>query len=316
MEINNILSIMSAEERAAFSLCALYEGAGYNKYRMSKFEEYALYVQNKDFLVSESVITFTDTDGKLLALKPDVTLSIIKNTRAQSGVMKVYYKENVYRVSKGTRSFKELMQAGLECLGDVTTETVIEVLSLAAKSLDAISAENVLEISHLDIVSGVLNALDISEDGKREILLHLGEKNASGVRAVAQREGLASAGIALVERLVTLYGAPSEVLPALSALAINKELSAAIAELESIVAGLAALGLSDRLIIDFSVVNDMNYYNGIAFKGFVRGIPVGVLSGGEYDGLLKKMQKNEKGIGFAVYLDELSRLAEVKGANK
>ena len=140
----DILSIMSKEERAAFSLCALYEDAGFQKYRMSKFEEYALYVQNKDFLVSENVITFTDTDGKLLALKPDVTLSIIKNTRPTDGVMKVYYKENVYRVSKGTRSYKELMQAGLECLGDVTTETVIEVLALAAKSLDSISEQNVL----------------------------------------------------------------------------------------------------------------------------------------------------------------------------
>ncbi len=314
--MKDILSIMSPEERAAFSLCALYEDAGYKKYRMSKFEEYALYVQNKDFLVSESVITFTDTDGKLLALKPDVTLSIIKNTRPQEGVMKVYYKENVYRVSKGTKSFGELMQAGLECLGDVTTDTVIEVLSLAAKSLDAISEENVLEISHLNIVAGVLEALAISEEGKREILLHLGEKNVNGVCAVAEREGLSKEQTKLVSLLVTVYGASKEVLPALSALAITPALSAAIAELSEIVEGLSKVGLSDRLIIDFSVVNDMNYYNGIAFKGFVRGIPVGVLSGGEYDGLLKKMQKKEKGIGFAVYLDEIARLGTAKGETR
>lgn len=314
--MKDILSILSPEERAAFSLCALYEDAGYKKYRMSKFEEYALYVQNKDFLVSENVITFTDTDGKLLALKPDVTLSIIKNSRPQDGVMKVYYKENVYRVSKGTKSFKELMQAGLECLGDVTTDTVIEVLSLAARSLDAISKENVLEISHLDIVSGVLSALSVSEEGKREILLYLGEKNESGVRAVAAREGLSEEQIELVSLLVTVYGAPKAVLPMLSSLAITPALTAAIAELSAIVDGLSDMGLSDRLIIDFSVVNDMNYYNGIAFKGFVRGIPVGVLSGGEYDGLLKKMQKKEKGIGFAVYLDEIARLDGAKGENQ
>ena len=311
--MDNILSIMSSEERAAFSLCALYEEAGYKKYRMSKFEEYALYVQNKDFLVDESVITFTDTDGKLLALKPDVTLSIIKNTRAPQGVMKVYYKENVYRVSKGTRSFRELMQAGLECLGEVTTETVIEVLALAAKSLDGISEKNVLEISQLDIVSGVLSTLALSEEASREILVHLGEKNVNGVRAVARRENLSEVQSALLERLVTLYGAPERVLPALKELAITPALSAAIAELCTVVEGLKAQGLDKKLIIDFSVVNDMNYYNGIAFKGFVDGIPVGILSGGEYDGLLKKMQKKEKGIGFAVYMDELSRLGSQKG---
>ena len=313
--MNDILSIMSDEERAAFLLCAIYEDAGYKKYRMSKFEEYALYVQNKDFLVSESVITFTDTDGKLLALKPDVTLSIIKNTRPTDGVMKVYYKENVYRVRKGTKSFGELMQAGLECLGDVSTETVIEVLSLAAKSLDSISPENVLEVSHLDIVSGVLSAIAISEDGRREILMYLGEKNESGVRAVAEREGLSPENIEFAARLVTLYGAPGSVMPTLSSLAVTDEISLAVDELRAIIDGLAALGLSEKLIIDFSVVNDMNYYNGIAFKGFVRGIPVGILSGGEYDALLKKMQRKEKGIGFAVYLDEISRL-ECEGGEK
>ena len=245
--MNDILSIMSNEERTAFSLCAIYEKAGYKKYRMSKFEEYALYVQNKDFLVSESVITFTDTDGKLLALKPDVTLSIIKNTRPTEGVMKVYYKENVYRVSKGTKSFGELMQAGLECLGDVTTQTVIEVLSLAAKSLDSISDENVLEISHLDIVSGVLSALSVSDEGKKEILMYLGEKNESGVRSVALREGLSKASTDLALKLVTLYGAPEAVIPQLEALAITKELSSAIAELEAIVNGLYALGIKESL---------------------------------------------------------------------
>ena len=73
---------------------------------MSKFEEYDLYTRNKDFLVSDSIITFTDTSGALMALKPDVTLSIIKDSADVDGsVKKVYYNENVYRVSKGTQSF-------------------------------------------------------------------------------------------------------------------------------------------------------------------------------------------------------------------
>lgn len=64
------------DERAIFVLRSLYSKYGYSYYKMSKFEEYDLYVRNKDFLVSDSVITFTDTNGRLMALKPDVTLSI------------------------------------------------------------------------------------------------------------------------------------------------------------------------------------------------------------------------------------------------
>ena len=67
--------ILRNDERAVFALRQLYTQNGYKYYKMSKFEEYDLYSKNKDFLVGEGVITFNDTDGSLLALKPDVTLS-------------------------------------------------------------------------------------------------------------------------------------------------------------------------------------------------------------------------------------------------
>ena len=87
---------LSFQEKVIFSLRALYLKYGYGQYKMSKFEEYDLYAKNKDFLISDSVITFTDTNGKLMALKPDVTLSIIKNLNNQTGQLhKLFYNENV-----------------------------------------------------------------------------------------------------------------------------------------------------------------------------------------------------------------------------
>ena len=67
--------------------------------------------------------------------------------------------------------------------------------------------------------------------------------------------------------------------------------------------------LKSMLRIDFSVVNDIKYYNGIVFKGFIDGVPTGILSGGQYDKLMKKMGKSDKAIGFAVYLDEIEKLS-------
>ena len=119
--------ILRSEEKAIFKLRNLYESYGYRPFKMSRFEEYDLYTRNKDFLVSDSIITFTDTNGVLMALKPDVTLSIIKDSTDITGsVKKVYYNENVYRVSKGTQSFKEIVQTGLECLGDVDEYIICE----------------------------------------------------------------------------------------------------------------------------------------------------------------------------------------------
>ena len=67
-------------------------------------------------------------------------------------------------------------------------------------------------------------------------------------------------------------------------------------------------GLEDRVQIDLSSVSNTNYYNGILFKGFVEGVPGSVLSGGQYDKLMRKMGKRSKAVGFAVYLDMLERL--------
>ena len=80
-------AILKNEERAVFSLRALYRRYGYAPYKMSRFEEYDLYVRNKDFLVSDQIITFSGDRGKLMALKPDVTLSIVKTAPEEPGVV-------------------------------------------------------------------------------------------------------------------------------------------------------------------------------------------------------------------------------------
>ena len=75
------------------SLRELYTASGYRLYKMSKFEPYDLYQENRSFVTGGNILTFTDTDGRLMALKPDVTLSVIKNYRG--GQQKICYHENV-----------------------------------------------------------------------------------------------------------------------------------------------------------------------------------------------------------------------------
>ena len=306
--MNDWLSVLSKEERTAFALRALYAESGYEKYRMSKFEEYDVYARNKDFLVSENVITFTDLDGRLLALKPDVTLSIIKNARLVAGeVMKVYYHENVYRVAKGTRNYKEIMQAGLECIGTVDEATLLEVLTLAAKSLDCISENNVLELSHTALVGGVLNACGLSEDGKQSFLEALSRKDLSGIRAVAEAEGLNEERTALLVKLATVRGGVEAVSEGLESFCLDESTKSSVAAFRKVLEGLKACKISEKVKVDFSVAGNRKYYSGVAFQGYVEGIPTGVLSGGQYDGLMQAMGKKGKAVGFAVYLDELRR---------
>ena len=310
--MNNPLDILNYEERVSLLLRAMYQSAGYRQYKMSKFEEYDLYVANKDFLLSENVITFTDTDGKLLALKPDVTLSIIKNSKDEpDSQMKVYYNESVYRVAKGTRFFKEFTQVGLECLGKVDRELTLEVLSLAVKSLELISADSVLEISDLDIVSAILDVSGMTTDAKNDFLSALGEKNLGRIKEIIKNNEISESFASRLLKLSTLYGSISDVLGELDFFALNADSQSKVESFKALLSSLNEAGLSERVVVDFSVVNNMNYYSGISFKGFVNGIPTGVLGGGRYDKLMRKMGKRSSAIGFAVYLDELSKLSEV-----
>lgn len=294
------------EEQAVFALRGLYEGYGYAPYKMSKFEEYDLYVRNKEFLISDGVITFTDTDGKLMALKPDVTLSIIKNSRDEAGcVQKVYYNENVYRVSEDAHCFKEILQTGLECMGDIDAACVYEVVCLAAESLRRVAPKAVLDLSHLGVIDSLLEGL--SADVRGAICRCIGEKNAHELKAVCAEYGVTEDVADKLQKLVGLYGTPDKVMPALKALVGDTE---AVATLETLTAALVAGGYGDMLRIDFSVVDEGRYYNGIVFRGFAQGVPDSVLSGGQYDRLMRQMGRRGGAVGFAVYLDRLGRMPE------
>lgn len=295
--------IIRSDEQAIFALRSLYRRYGYARYKMSRFEEYDLYVRNKDFLVSDEVITFTDHTGRLLALKPDVTLSIIKNTVDQPGaVQKVYYNENVYRVAKGTHSFKEIMQAGLECIGDLGGYEIAEVVLLAAKSLALISEDYVLDLSHMGLISAMLQQSGLSAEGRDQALAFIHQKSGHELAALCAAEGLSKEAAAKLNALIDCESL-GQLQPYLTG-AAEKE---AFEEFCSLYAILEKSGVAQNVRLDFSVGNDLKYYSGVVFKGYIEGIPAGVLSGGQYDRLLQKMGRKSGAIGFAVYLDLLEQ---------
>lgn len=299
---------LKPDERATLELRGLYEKYGYKKYKIGKFEEYSLYAANSDFLAGERVLTFTDLDGSLLAMKPDVTLSVINNTKAtKDRSEKLYYIENVYRENKENHAFKEINQMGLEYLGKINKHSILEVIVLAAKTLKTIDSDYLLEISHMHYTVHLLEALQLKENVYLEILNNIRQKNVTGVTQAAAKAGLDSKTTELLCQLPFLYGDMSKVIKKAKAMALNDEMLKDVAELEEYCSALRSLGYSKNIQLDLSMVNDIDYYNGIVFRGYIRSLPGCVLSGGQYDKALKLFKKNAGAIGFAVYLDELNK---------
>lgn len=304
---------LTTQERILFSLRELYLSYGYRPYKVGKFEDYDLYMRNKKFLASEQVLTFSDTNGKLKALKPDVTLSIVKNAKDDGRVQKLCYTETVYRVPRNAYGFREIMQTGLECIGRVDDYAAGEVLMLAAQSLNLISERYVLDVSDVGVLSGVLAEEPIGDGECARLLSLVGEKNLHDLAAACSAIGVTERTAERLAALVCAVGPLKETLSRVESLDLPQTSRDALAGLSRISEMLEAYGIQN-VNLDFSVVNDMDYYNGLVFRGFVEGIPAGVLAGGRYDNLLLRMGKHAEAIGFAVYLDQLERYMEAKPA--
>lgn len=303
--MSNIEAVLGQGEKAILSLRGLYEEYGYKKYKMSKFEKYDLYLENRNFSHGDRIVTFPDRKGRLLALKPDITLSIVKNAPKDiTGAYKTYYSENVYRAASADDDIKEIMQVGIELIGSVDVYSEGEVLTLAARSLKSISENSIIGISHMGLISAVIDQAGLSGEDAARANKAFADRNLHTLRELCGEQGSKAVALANV------YGPLAKTLPTVRDICTGEGCGEALAELEALSSVISAMGEEDAFVLDFSVSNNMNYYNGITFQGFIDGIPQSVLSGGRYDALARKMGLDCGAIGFAVYPDALERFSE------
>lgn len=296
-------------ERISAQIRGLYEQYGYEKFRMGKFEEYDFYTGNKDFLSSGQILTFTDLSGRLMALKPDVTMSIVKRTRAAyDAPERLYYSESIYRASQEVKEYKEIYQIGLEFIGEVTPYINAEIITLALKSLSLTGGEFILDISHMGFLNGIIDEIEAPSAVKKSLLRCVENKNAHDLNALAVEHNLKSKHIKNLTSLIEISSDMGSALKKAAMLDLNEPMKAALNELELLYKTLGDNMHKCALRLDFSMTLDSKYYNGLIFRGYINGVPRAVLSGGRYDKLLSRMGKHSlEAIGFAIYFDEIER---------
>ena len=261
---------MSNSEFLSLKLRSFYEKSGLSFCRVKPFEDYDFYADKKDFLTSNSILSFTDLNGKLMALRPDVTLSVIK--RGIAG--KFFYDEKVYRPDENSSSFTEINQTGVEFLGDLSDDDLILLVRLALKTLEIISDGRDFLLDTAD-AQLFLHTLDGVSTAKRHAIL----------RCMMRRD---YHGLEELE-------APNETIEILKGSRKSERLGRII----------KASGGDNKIREDYSALMNVNYYSGIVLKGYIEGFGRCVISGGEYDGMLRGMKSSfRNGAGFGVYVQE------------
>lgn len=293
------------EETVIYELSQLYKRYGFEKYKPSCFEEFSLYQENKDFLIGKNVITFSDLGGKLMAMRPDVTLSLVKhNDVAKGDTEKFYYNEKVYRQAAGSNDYKEISQTGVEVVGDIDGLQVAELSILICRTLSTISNNYILDISHMGFTEGLLEEFP---DAYGEVEDFLKRKNLHDFLKFAEKSNFSHEATEAFKATVTCGKDPESALTLIEKIALNDKMKSAASELNTLYSTLKRYGFGDKINLNFSATANADYYNGVIFNGYLQGVPHSVLSGGRYDKLLKKLGKTGGAIGFALYLGEIDR---------
>ena len=178
---------------------------------------------------------------------------------------------------------------------------------LATKSLASISEDYLLDISHMRLLEGLLENMGVDPSDMSDIFALVGSKNVSGLRALCHKFSVDSEAEDRLCELTAMYQPIEKALELFRPYVRGEKMQAAFDELSEIRDAMSEYGLLGKIYLDLSVVNDMNYYDGVIFKGFVNGIPDSILSGGRYDRLMERFGKKMGAVGFAVYLDKLER---------
>ena len=304
--MKNYIKNMSKKDLVLLNIRKMYDSYGYKKISLPSFEEYDLYNENKDF-IDRNVLTVMSPNGKLLALRPDITLSVAKKVSKDQSLKysKIYYQENTYNLTKYV-GYEEDEQLGIELIGKESTFLDFEIINLAVKSLDIINKKSMIVLSHAGFISSIFENFDLEHETKEQILDCINRKNSHDIQKILKRNEHISENVKkLIYKIPELSGNLENIEKELLKYEINVNTKKILSELKQLNSLLMKFYKKSKIIFDFSVVKNLNYYNGIILQGYIEGFPNVILTGGRYDKLFEKFGVDTGAVGFAILTDGL-----------
>ena len=304
--MKNYIKNMSKKNLVLLNIRKMYDSYGYKKISLPSFEEYDLYNENKDF-IDRNVLTVMSPNGKLLALRPDITLSVAKKVSKDQSLKysKIYYQENTYNLTKYV-GYEEDEQLGIELIGKESTFLDFEIINLAVKSLDIINKKSMIVLSHAGFISSIFENFDLEYETKEQILDCINRKNSHDIQKILKRNEHISENVKkLIYKIPELSGNLENIEKELLKYEINDNTKKILSELKQLNSLLMKFYKKSKIVFDFSVVKNLNYYNGIILQGYIEDFPNVILTGGRYDRLFEKFGVDTGAVGFAILTDGL-----------
>lgn len=301
-------------------LSDLFKSRGYNRIITPSIEFFDVFDRDSAGILPEMMYKLTDSQGRLMVLRPDNTLPIarVAATRLRDMQMpiRLYYAQKVFIQSPTLVGFNdESAQSGIELIGASGIRADLEIITTAVDALDKCGAKDYrIEIGHAGFFKALSKSLDVDDETREEISLLIEAKNYAALNDILdnlQNNEVTRA----IKMLPRLFGGV-EVLDEACKLSDSKQAQDALKYLRNVYKCLDDLGLGNKINIDLGLVHRSNYYTGVVFRGYIEGSGVTVLSGGRYDKLIGEFGNPLAATGFGVEVDALANAMLLRGEVK
>ncbi len=302
----------TARRKVESKIKSLFVSRGFSEVITPGIEFYDVFNSELHGIPQETMYKLVDSKGRLLALKPDLTMPIARlaatRLRDQVRPLRLYYSQNIYTITPAlTGRSDEIPQIGVEIIGAGGKRTDLEVLVLALEALQSCNLDDFrLEIGHIGFFSTLIRKLNLDEEQTEDIRTLIQNKNYPALNDMLDRMDDKKTASAL-KKLPALFGG-EEVLDEAAKTLDCPELTPYLNALRSLYQSLSELGLGERVSLDLGIVNRTDYYTGIVFKGYIEGLGTTALQGGRYDTLLSDYGKAEPAIGFSINVDAVAKV--------
>ena len=285
---------------------------GFSEVITPALEFYDVFSLPRHGLPQENMYKLVDRKGRLMAVKPDLTMPIARvactRLREHPLPLRLFYNQSAYRINPADSGHSdEVDQIGIELIGAGERRADFETLVLAIRSMENCGLSGYrIEIGHIGICNALTARLGLSPDQKEDLRELIMSKNYPELNdRMEQMRDMQTA--AALRQLPALFGG-EEVLDQLGSLIDDPAINEVIEYLRLLLKDLKELGVDNHVSLDLGIVGRNEYYTGIVFQGYTEGIGDTVLTGGRYDTLLSDYGIDLPAIGFGIDVDAVARV--------
>jgi ATP phosphoribosyltransferase regulatory subunit len=291
----------------------LFKSRGFNEVITPSLEFYDVFDGKANAMPQEIMYKLVDSKGRILVIRPDNTMPVVRvastKLKGFQPPLRLFYNQNVFRISPSLSGRRdEIPQCGIELLGVSGIKADLEVIVTAIEALKSVTGNFRFEIGHVGFFKRIIGGLPCSDEEKEQIRKYIESKNYAALTDILKESAKESAASRALIELPRLFGG-AEVFTRALEIAPNEGAVDTIKYLQSIYGVLCRMGLKDNIMIDLGLVQQIDYYTGVAFHGYIQGLGEQVLSGGRYDGLSDGFGVDLTATGFAVNTEAVARHA-------